>query len=78
MKYNRDSLILGSSTLLAGFLLGMAVGMLLTPYSGARMRRRLRFLSEDWLESLMENLDDVAVRGQRVIASGFQKLATNR
>jgi hypothetical protein len=74
MKYDRDSLILGSSTLLAGFLLGMAVGMLLTPYSGARMRRRLRFLSEDWLESLMENLDDVVVRGQRVIASGFQKL----
>jgi gas vesicle protein len=75
MKYDRDSLILGSSTLLAGMLLGMAVGMLLTPYSGARMRRRLRFLSEDWLESIIENLDEVVVRGQRVIASGFQKLA---
>lgn len=77
MKYDRDSLILGSSTLLAGVLLGMAVGMLLTPYSGARMRRRLRFLLEDWLESITENLDDVVVRGQRVIASGFQKLPTN-
>lgn len=75
MKYDRDSLILGSSTLLAGVLLGMAVGMLLTPYSGARMRRRLRFLLEDWLESIMENLDEAVVRGQRVIASGFQKLA---
>jgi gas vesicle protein len=74
MRYDRDSLILGSSTLLAGVLLGMAVGMLLTPYSGARMRRRLRFLLEDWLESITENLDDVVVRGQRVIASGFQKL----
>lgn len=77
MKYDRDSLILGSSTLLAGVLLGMAVGMLLTPYSGARMRRRLRFLLEDWLESITENLDDVVVRTQRVIASGFQKLPTN-
>ena len=75
MKYDRDSLILGSSTLLAGVLLGMAVGILLTPYSGARMRRRLRFLLEDWLEGIMENLDEVIVRGQRVIASGFQKLA---
>jgi gas vesicle protein len=75
MKYDRDSLILGSSTLLAGVLLGMAVGMLLTPYSGARMRRRLRFLSEDWFESIMENLDEVVVRGQRAIASGVQKLA---
>jgi hypothetical protein len=75
MKYDRDALIVGSSTLLAGFLVGMAVGMLVTPYSGVRMRRRLRFLSEDWLESIMENLDEVVVRGQRVIASGFQKLA---
>ena len=74
MKYDRDSLILGSSTLLAGVLLGIAVGMLLTPYSGARMRRRLRFLLEDWLESITENFDDVVVRGQRVIASGFEKL----
>lgn len=74
MKYDRDSLILGSSTLLAGVLLGIAVGMLLTPYSGARMRRRLRFLLEDWLESITEDLDEAVVRGQRVIASGFQKL----
>lgn len=74
MKYDRDSLILGSSTLLAGVLLGMAVGILLTPYSGARMRRRLRFLLEDWLEGIIENLDEVIVRGQCVIASGFQKL----
>ena len=74
MKYDRGSLILGSSTLVAGVLLGMAAGMLLTPYSGARMRRRLRFLLEDWLESMTENLDDVVVRSQRVIASGFPKL----
>jgi gas vesicle protein len=74
MKYHRDSLIMGSSTLVGGLLLGVALGMLLTPYSGARLRRRLRFLSEDWLEGIMENLDDVVVRGQRVIASGLQKL----
>ncbi len=75
MKYDRDSLILGSTTLLAGVLLGMTVGMLLTPYSGARMRRRLTFLLEDWLESLTEGFDDVVIRGQRVIASGFKNLA---
>ena len=75
MRYDRDSLILGSSTLLAGVLLGMAVGMLLTPYSGARMRRRLRFLLEDWLESTRENLSDAVVRGQRAVASGLHRLA---
>lgn len=78
MKYDRDSLVLGISTLLAGVLVGMAAGTLLTPYSGARMRRRLTFLLDDWLENLRENLDDVVVRGQHALSSGFQKLAIKR
>jgi hypothetical protein len=77
MKYDRDSLILSSSTLFGGFLLGAALGMLFTPYSGTRMRRRVRFIAEDWFEGVLESLDDVVALGQRVKASGFQKLAAN-
>jgi gas vesicle protein len=74
MMYHRDGLVLGSSTLLAGLLVGLATRMLFAPYSGVRTRRRLKGLAEDWLEGTAEMLDDVVVRGRRLLAS-FRKYA---
>jgi gas vesicle protein len=76
MKYTKDSLVLGSSVLIVGLVIGVGMGMLLAPYSGARIRRRLRGVAEDWLEDTVERLDDLVVQGQQLIASGFRKVST--
>jgi len=66
MNYDTRSIVLGSSTFMAGFLLGLGSGILLAPQSGARTRRHLRTLAEDLAEDAKDALEELMERGKRL------------
>lgn len=67
MNYDTRSIVLGSSAFLAGFLLGLGMGILLAPQSGARTRRHLRTIAEDLVEDAKDAFEDVMERGRRLV-----------
>jgi gas vesicle protein len=68
ININNRSLIVGTSALVTGFCVGVGMGVLFAPHSGARMRRHLRSVAENMVEDTAEAVDEVIERGRRLIA----------
>jgi gas vesicle protein len=68
MNDNARYLIVGASALVTGFGVGVGMGLLFAPHSGARTRRQLRSLAEDMVEDTAEAVDKVIEKGRRFIA----------
>jgi gas vesicle protein len=68
MNDNSRYLILGASALITGCCVGIGMGLLFAPHSGARTRRQLRSFAEDLAENTGEAVDKVIERGKRLMA----------
>ncbi len=67
MNHNSRSLIVGTTALVTGFCVGVGVGVLFAPYSGARMRRHLRGFAQDMVEDRAEAVEKIIERGRHLI-----------
>jgi gas vesicle protein len=61
-------LILGASALITGCCVGVGMGLLFAPHSGAWTRRHLKSFAEDMGDDTAEAVDKVIERGRRLMA----------
>jgi len=66
MRYDWQSLRIGTTALLTGFCFGLGTGILLAPHSGARTRRRLKNFTEDMIEDTKEVIDEAMYKGKHL------------
>jgi gas vesicle protein len=66
MRYEWQSLRIGTTALLTGFCFGLGTGILLAPHSGARTRRRLKNFTEDMIEDTKEVIDEATYTGKHL------------
>jgi len=64
---------------LAGSLIGVGVGLLFAPWSGATLRRRLRRYAdravEDAIESSRESLQSAVEQGREYVEDGMHRMS---
>ena len=68
MHDNARSLFVGATTLITGLCVGVGVGVLFAPHSGARTRRYLKSFAENMTEDTVEAVDKIIERGRRLMA----------
>lgn len=74
MKSHVYTLVTGGVVFLYGVIVGATAGVLMAPASGARTRRHLKTMAEDWREEIGDvaadarsKIDQVIERGKHIV-----------